>query len=193
MTTSALRFSRRAVAWPLAFLLIVISGVLTASSAARADVGSQVTNWAAGSGQCLDANLSGYGPGSKVQTWQCWNGANQHWAIDVSYSHRYCQSPGDGYSYCLVRNGNNPNLCLTANGSGNGAAITIDTCNVNSPYDLWTPTTAGNAHGALWLLAGSYMVLDLNRACLGSNGCNVQLWSWWGADNQRWDGWGWIT
>jgi Ricin-type beta-trefoil lectin domain len=175
------RIGRRAVLWSLAMLLAITAAVLARPPVARADTGSNVTNWGAGSGQCLDANLSGYGPGSKVQTWQCWGGANQHWYTDYNN----CQYPGDGYYYCLVRNGYNTNMCLYAAGAGNGASVFIDYCNASSRYDTWL---YNSSQGILWLNAGSYMVLDLNRSCEGSNGCNVQVWSWWGANNQRWSG-----
>src|SRR5437879_2366643 len=140
MTISMFHFCQRAVP-RLALLLIDAATVLTVPSAVRADAGSQVTNWGACSGQCLDANLNGYGPGSKVQTWQCSNGSNQHWYTDYGS----CVWQGDGYWYCPVRIGKNTNLCLTANGSGNGAAVVIDTCNTNSPYDLWTYNSSSGA------------------------------------------------
>jgi hypothetical protein len=177
MGFSSLPLRRLTVVTRIAVPLIAFAAVSvlsTASAYAGDNVISQASN------QCLDADANHIGPGDTVQVWSCWGGANQHWSID----HNKCG--GDGGYYCLVRSDatSDGRFCLEG-GSGNGAAVRLNWCDVNNPYQLWWHTPANDAW---WQWAGNYLVLDLNRPCAGSNGCNVQIWSWWGGNNQRWSG-----
>jgi hypothetical protein len=156
-------------------LIVGISTLLLGAPAFASDnVVSQASN------QCLDADANHIGAGDRVMVWSCWGGANQHWSIDRN------NCGGDGGYYCLVRSDatTDGRFCLQG-GDSNGAAVTLNFCDVNNPYQLWWHTSNNNAW---WQWAGDHLVLDLNRACAGSNGCKVQIWTWWGSNNQRWTG-----
>ena len=126
-----------------------------------------------GSGtQCLDADSTGGGNGTRVQVWDC-NGSNQQlwfWADDLS-----------------VRNGLFPSMCLDAdvNGGGaNGTRAQLWVCN-GSTQQQWGVLPNDVAIYNVRFFNNANTVLDRDTNVPG-NGAQVQLWEknfqpqqWW--------------
>lgn len=180
MTTRTIlrsRWVRRLTIGRIAAMLIAVAAVLTMSPA-PANAWPWSYDWIQNkmSHQCLDADANQIWPGGRVQAYGCWSGANQHWGFDKNM----CRSG----PYCLLRVDSDHRLCLQGS-YYSGDELTLNWCDVGNDLQLWWHTTDNDAW---WQLGGSYLVIDLDRACAGSNGCKVQIYSWWGGDNQRWYG-----
>lgn len=131
---------------------------------------------------CLDAN--DLGPtagrnGDTVQLWTCYGGANQSW-IPIPH----------GSGVVWLANAMYPTKCLNADNIGGlapGHRVQLWDC-YDSPNEQWNVAgLLGNGpNQPLFLEANSQtFALDANKYHLG-NGDNVQIWSFYGANNQRW-------
>jgi endo-1,4-beta-xylanase len=120
-----------------------------------------------GSNRCLDVPNQSTQPGTQVQIWDCWGGANQQWTYTSS-------------GQLTVYSGGSQR-CLDAEGAGsaNGTRAIIWTCHggANQRWNLNSNGTVTNVQNGL--------CLDVANLGTG-NGSLVQLWSCSGGTNQRW-------
>jgi hypothetical protein len=133
-------------------------------------------------GLCLDAN--DLGPkagrnGDTVQLWTCYGGANQSW-IPIP----------QGSGLVWLENAMYPTKCLNADNVGglaSGSRVQLWDC-YDSPNEQWNVAglLSNGPNQPLLLGADSQtLALDADKYHLG-NGDKVQIWSSYGATNQRW-------
>lgn len=133
-------------------------------------------------GLCLDAN--DLGPtagrnGDMVQLWTCYGGANQSW-IPIPHSS----------GAVWLANAMYPTKCLNADNVGGlapGRRVQLWDC-YDSPNERWNVAglLSNGPNQPLFLGADSQtFALDADKYHLG-NGDKVQIWSFYGGNNQRW-------
>jgi hypothetical protein len=131
---------------------------------------------------CLDANDAGPTAGQngdRVQLWNCYGGANQEWTPEYK----------SGQLAWLI-NAKYPGMCLNANNAGglaNGRRVQLWNC-FNSANEFWNfgALLASPVGSPLLLGVGSQsLALDADKYHLG-NGDTVQVWAYYGGDNQTW-------
>jgi alpha-galactosidase len=117
--------------------------------------------------RCLDVYNNETTNGTKVEIWDCKNGANQQWTPTAA---------GELRVYAGAQ-------CLDANGSASGSKVTLWTCNggTNQQWRLNPDGTITGVQSGLCLdIAGGNN--DAGRA----NGALAELWTCNGGSNQDW-------
>ncbi|MCF6526071.1 endo-1,4-beta-xylanase [Streptomyces sp. JJ36] len=122
---------------------------------------------AVAAGKCLDVPDQSTEPGTRVQIWDCWGGANQQWTLT---------SAGE-----LTVYSGGSRRCLDAEdaGTSSGTPVVIWNCHGGS-NQKWNLNADGTITGVQ-----SGLCLDVSGAST-ANGALVQLWTCSGGDNQRW-------
>jgi endo-1,4-beta-xylanase len=122
---------------------------------------------AVGAGKCLDVPNQSTSPGTQLQIYDCWGGANQLWTHTSSNQ--------------LTTTINGTTLCLDAanNGTTAGTKVQTWTCS-GGTNQQWNLNSNGTVTGVQ-----SGLCLDVSGAST-SNGALVQLWNCSGASNQQW-------
>jgi lysophospholipase L1-like esterase len=122
---------------------------------------------AVGAGRCLDVPGSSTTPGTQVQIWDCWGGANQLWT-------RTAVQQLTVYSGGSV-------MCLDAanNQTAPGTKVVIWSCN-GGANQQWRVNANGTITGVQ-----SGLCLDVTSAGT-ANGALVELWTCNGGSNQQW-------
>lgn len=140
---------------------------VSGSAAFSWTVGSAVNQGPAGpvrlqnGGKCLDDPAGRTTDGTRLEIWACTGGSNQSWTVAPDGTLR-------GYG-----------KCLTAAGSGNGAAVTLKTCD-GSGSQRWQVGTNGQL-----LNPAVGRCLD-DPGFRTSNGTLLDIWACGGGSNQHW-------
>jgi hypothetical protein len=122
---------------------------------------------AVGSGRCLDVPNASATPGTQVQIYDCWGGANQVWTYTSSGQ--------------LTVTSGGATLCLDAyaDQTSPGTKVETWTCN-GAANQQWRLNSDGTVTGAQ-----SGLCLDVTNAAT-ANGSLVELWTCNGGSNQQW-------
>ncbi|WP_081687722.1 lectin [Glycomyces tenuis] len=117
--------------------------------------------------KCLDVPSQSTEPGTQLQIYDCWGGANQQW---THTSAGELSVYSDGSRRCLDADGG---------GTSNGTAVIIWNCN-GQTNQQWRLNGDGTVTGV-----GSGLCLDVYQRSTANN-APVVLWSCNGGSNQRW-------
>jgi len=119
-------------------------------------------------GKCLDVPGVTTAPGTQLQIWGCWGGANQQWTLTEA-GELTVYAGGD-------------RRCLDAynGGTANGTAAVVWNCNggANQRWNLNADGTVTSAQSGLCLDVSGYATSD---------GAKVHLWTCHGGSNQQWN------
>jgi endo-1,4-beta-xylanase len=122
---------------------------------------------AVGSGRCLDVPNSSATPGTQVQIYDCWGGANQIWTYTSSGQ--------------LTETSGGATLCLDAYGNQTSPGTKVETWTCNGGANQqWRLNSNGTVTGVQ-----SGLCLDVTGNST-ANGALVQLWTCSGQSNQQW-------
>jgi endo-1,4-beta-xylanase len=122
---------------------------------------------AVGSGRCLDVPNSSATPGTQVQIYDCWGGANQTWTYTSSGQ--------------LTETSGGATLCLDAYGNQTSPGTKVETWTCNGAANQqWQLNSNGTITGVQ-----SGLCLDVTNAAT-ANGSLVELWTCNGQSNQQW-------
>lgn len=121
------------------------------------------------SGQCLDINNAAMTAGTNVQQWTCSGGDWQKWSYDSVSG--------------LIRSKKDPRFCLDNSGKfGDGANLAIWACTGNANQRF----TLDGVAGTVVMRSYPEQALDVSNMSTAA-GANVQTWSFWGGNGQRWN------